>query len=210
MSVLLFYGVSSFRAASDHARKIGPPIGPALGLRVEKDKTRYMNAEEARQAVSLLQTTPLYPPQTLVIGPVDMISEKVADGLLKSLEDYSLVVPVLYAYDLGGVRTTIQSRVIARYVPGEETHPDRTFFLKAAREGCWHDALAILKDLRGEEVSFLKSIASTIQCEIEAQPDDPGLCEDWLKIRNLLRADIPLTWPDILQLTLSLKRGDAE
>lgn len=206
MTVFLFYGASAYRAAVDHAQRIGPAIHPALGVRVEKERTRYLNAEEARQVVTLLQSTPLFPPQTLVLGPVDMFSDKVCDALLKSLEEYTLVVPVLYAQDLAGVRNTILSRSLARYAPGEESHPDRTFFLRAAREGCWHDALPLLKEVRGNEIPFLKSLAYTVQCELEATPGDALLCSDWSKIRSLLDSDLPLSWPDVLQLTLHLKR----
>ena len=86
---------------------MAPPIGDG-GLKVD----------EARNAVSLLLTSPFSGIGCLVIGPMNRASNQSSDALLKIIEEFDgeYVQPILWAEDLEDVTKTIRSRCIARWV----------------------------------------------------------------------------------------------
>jgi hypothetical protein len=79
-----------------------------------------LGIDDIREATDLLLSTPVgMEVGVVVIGPLDRVgSSKASDGLLKSIEEHTeLVVPVLWAHDLGGVSPTIKSRCLVRWCP---------------------------------------------------------------------------------------------
>jgi hypothetical protein len=115
-SCLLFHGPDAESCALQKASQIGRLLAPPFG----KDG---LKVEDARQIVSLLNTTPVGDAVgVLVVGPMEMANTKSSDVLLKSLEEFQdqVVQPVLWANDLGGVSNTIRSRCIDVWSPGSK------------------------------------------------------------------------------------------
>jgi len=115
---------------------VHPPIGDE-GLKVD----------DARQVVSLLSTTPVGTQiGTLVVGPMDNATVFAADALLKKVEEFNgeLVMPILWAFDIGGVRPTIRSRCLSRWAPasGEDDED-----VELMQDGCDLQDAAMSGDL---------------------------------------------------------------
>jgi hypothetical protein len=106
-------------------RLLGDPVGDG-GLSVK----------DARQAVLLLQSTPVGSEKgVVVVGPMDRLrSAKANDALLKRIEEFDgrYVQPILWAHDYGGVSETIRSRCLSFWSPlDDEFAEDDDFFVSA-------------------------------------------------------------------------------
>lgn len=111
MSCILFHGPTARQEALNETHRQGRLIAPPF----EK-----LGIDDIREATDLLLSTPVgMGVGVIVIGPMDrMGSAKASDGLLKSIEEHSeLMVPILWAHDLGGVSPTIKSRCLTRWCP---------------------------------------------------------------------------------------------
>jgi hypothetical protein len=119
-STRLYHGPGAEAEALSQAHQAGrllaPPFGGGTGLKVD----------EARQIVSLLNSTPVgVAVGVVVVGPMDLANDKAADTLLKTIEQFdATVLPILWAQDLGNVRPTIRSRGMAHWCPGFDLEPD--------------------------------------------------------------------------------------
>jgi len=99
------------RAASGLGRLLHSPFGEA-GLKIA----------ESREIISIMNNTPVGDRAgVLVIGPVDRAAPASTDVLLKSIEEFNpnIVRPVLWAHDETEVSSTIRSRCLRRWCPGE-------------------------------------------------------------------------------------------
>lgn len=101
-------------AACEEALKIGRLLADPFG-----DDDSGLKVDQAREAMTLLQSTPLGDRVgCVVVGPMDGAATlKSADVLLKSIEEFreEFVQPILWAHDLGGVPSTIRSRCLERW-----------------------------------------------------------------------------------------------
>ena len=108
-SCILFHGPKARQAVLHEANCIGRLLAPPFG----EEGAYGLKVDEAREFVALLSTAPLGTAVGVVIaGPMDVASPKSSDVLLKSIEEFnaSVVFPLLWAHDLGGVTGTIRSR----------------------------------------------------------------------------------------------------
>ena len=129
-SCQLFHGPGARQAAVARAEEIGflmvPPFGDD-GLSVGQLKPS--DPLGAREIVQLLLSVPVGSGiGVIIIGPIDNAkSLKAMDALLKSIEEVPspYMQPILWAEDLGGVPSTIQSRCLDVWSPGTtENNPE--------------------------------------------------------------------------------------
>ncbi len=121
-SCILFHGPGARAEALEEAYRIGHLMAPPMG-------DDGLKVDEAREAVSLLQTSPLSGVGCLVIGPMDYSNKKSSDVLLKVVEEFDgeYVHPILWAKDLEDVHPTLRSRCLDRWVwvdPADLEDPD--------------------------------------------------------------------------------------
>lgn len=119
MSVSLCHGPTGQNRAGELASNWGRLVGvyghPVDGLSIDI----------MREVAEAMLLSPVGDrPGSLVIGPVDVVSQGgIEDVLLKSLEEYNslsvAVRPYLWAHDIGGVRPTIRSRCLDVWCPGQ-------------------------------------------------------------------------------------------
>ena len=155
MSSILFHGPTAkdlaVAYAEENGRLVAPPIGDS-GLKIQ----------EVRDLTELLRSTPVgMQTGMVVIGPMDQTASlKAADGLLKSIEDHSdMVIPLLWANDLGGVSPTIRSRCLPKWCPPSNDTEDsdletdgRALFSAATEGRLWQVPTLVhkhRKDLHG-------------------------------------------------------------
>ena len=112
-SCLLYHGPDARSAALKKAEEAGRLLAPPFG-------DEGLKVDEAREAMSLLFSTPVGTKiGVVVIGPMDQANPKASDVLLKRVEDFEadIVLPILWAHDIGGVSLTIRSRCLAHWAP---------------------------------------------------------------------------------------------
>lgn len=116
VSPILFHGPTGQTKATMAAEVWGRLIG-IFGNPVEG-----LNAETVREASQVMSSSPIGDKRgSMVIGPVDILTyDWVMDMLLKVLEETHPLAPqpFLWAYDIGSVRPTIQSRCLPEWCPG--------------------------------------------------------------------------------------------
>lgn len=120
MSSILYHGPGARQEALNEAARNGRLVAPPIG-------DDGLKIAEVRSVVELMMSTPVgMSLGSVVIGPMDNItSVKASDGLLKMVEEPSeMVLPILWAHDLGGVSPTIRSRCLPRWAPFVDTGED--------------------------------------------------------------------------------------
>jgi hypothetical protein len=136
-SCILFHGPGALQAVLQEARQIGRLMASPFG-------GGGLKVNEAREFVSLMNSTPVGEGVGVVVaGPMDLALLKSSDTLLKCIEEFNPTVmyPLLWAHDLGGVSGTIRSRCLDRWCPAtglEEPDPE----LQAVARGLVAAALA--------------------------------------------------------------------
>lgn len=189
-SCVIHHGPGARQAALNAAYSLGRLVAPPFG-------EGGLKVDEARDFVALMQTTPLGEGKGVVLaGPMDQANPKAADTLLKCIEEFDgeVMIPVLWAYDLGGVIPTIQSRCLDRWCPatGEEELDEG---LVGAAQDLVRAALArevwklppliasVLKDKekkeKGREVLLLGEMAEALMAYL----DRPAARELWERLR---------------------------
>ena len=159
-SCLLLHGPGARSAALKKAKEIGHLIAPPFG-------DGGLKVEEAREAMGHLLSTPLQETiGVLILGPMDEVSPKVADLMLKSIEEFhgDVVQPILWANDLGGVPLTIQSRCLDTWCPAtgdikidekDETPGLAWDLIEKARAGDPHGMPGVLKGFEDKNTQRL-------------------------------------------------------
>lgn len=114
-SPVLYHGPSArdaaLRAARDLGRLLHEPFGEK-GLKIA----------ESREIIDLMNNAPMGDePGVIVVGPLDRALPASTDVLLKSIEEFDprIVRPVLWAFDDTEVSSTIRSRCLRQWCPGE-------------------------------------------------------------------------------------------
>jgi hypothetical protein len=190
-SCLLFHGPGARQHALDDANRRGrlihEPFGDA-GLKVD----------EAREFVALLQVAPSCRELGIVIaGPMDKARPKSADVLLKAIEQFSdMVLPILWATDIGGVRNTIRSRCLPFWAPAtgfepvdEEVEATARELLHAALGGRVAEIPTLVarvkanakKKIPGRERELLAEVSDAMS----AMADDPRVRVLWERVRKV-------------------------
>ena len=155
-----------------------------------------LDIDTMRQVSEAMANTPVGDkPGSLVIGPVDVVSQGgIEDVLLKSLEEYNSlsvsVRPYLWAHDIGSVRNTIRSRCLDIWCPGQVATSkylsQATELLEAVSSG---NTIALL-DVVGKSENWKQSgdgILRGISEVIRADGSMPiSQIEAWQRIRPLL------------------------
>lgn len=128
-SPVLFHGPTAQGRAAEAANGWGRVVGvyghPKDGL----------NVETVREAVAMMASPPVGDQRgSVVVGPIDVLTlDGVADIFLKTLEERhpQSPRPFLWAWDVGSVRPTIQSRCLLEWSPGRVLYDKAT--MEAAR-----------------------------------------------------------------------------
>lgn len=113
-SCILFHGPGAREAALRKVEAVGHLMAPPYG-------DGGLKVDDAREMVLQLLNVPLRQGLGVVIaGPMDEANPKASDVLLKSIEEFDgeVVLPLLWANDLGGVSLTIRSRCLDVWCPG--------------------------------------------------------------------------------------------
>lgn len=167
--------------AEQEGRLLAPPFGD-VGITVET----------SREIVKLLSHIPLGDQKgVVVVGPMDEAASVAAlDALLKTLEevDGRYIQPVLWARDVGDVRSTIRSRSIEQWCPGPEVETSYVVSAKrlceASLERREASVLTLWGDNKGVELEILQASANVL-----ATTDAGNLASRlmlWERIRSLL------------------------
>lgn len=189
MSCWLFHGPGAKDAALSAASKAGfllcDPVGEE-GLKVD----------EARGIASLLlESTFSEAKGVVVVGPMDLASNKASDALLKSIEQFNAYVqPILWANDLGGVSPTIQSRCLTFWSPALVDEEVDEQFSDIARElvfgaldGNLETVLRVLNQVNNLKVPdrehrFFKEVSEALTGYL----DNPKAYALWSSLRKTL------------------------
>jgi len=181
LSALLYHGPGSQETALREAEVPGrslmaPPFG-SEGLKID----------EVREIVSVIAAPPVgVDVGTVVLGPMDDARPDAQDVLLKHLEegDTSLVLPILWARDLGMVMPTIRSRCFDHWCYAEsepellgQGHELLTSLMEKDRARIIH----IVSTSKGDEVKLLEALSHALR----SSPDKSR--QVWPRVRGLYR-----------------------
>jgi hypothetical protein len=192
-SCFLFHGPGARDAATAEADRLGRQVHAPMGV-------EGLRTDDAREAVALLSSPPVGDDcGVLIIGPMDEANQKACDVLLKSIEEHrdGDVQPVLWAWDLAEVSSTIRSRCIPQWSLGEgdeipEELLDTAWQLcDAIIEGELYQVLASLKENKGELESLGRAVARCVAENVAGTIHDPQQgAEGFLAIWEALRPEL--------------------
>lgn len=195
-SCLLFHGPGAEPMASGRALEFGKLIPFDTGV---------MKKDGARALVEILSSFPVGSGRrSILVGPMDEVQAQTSDVLLKSLEEFDPrgVRPFLWAWDLGGVSSTVKSRCVCLFAPGtddrlSDIRPLGMSLLKAFKTRDW---VGLVEILRGDDGSkeegakkapamdlalLLRSTVDELARTLEAPEPDPRLDALWVQLRPL-------------------------
>jgi hypothetical protein len=129
-----------------------------------------LKTDDAREVVNLLNSTPVGDHTGYVlIGPMDRVSDKASDVLLKSLEeaDPNRVCPILWAHDVGGVRPTVRSRCLVVWCPSTKDvetpfQGEATKIYTAIQNDDFLSIVDTVLEAKGREYDLLDAVAKVI------------------------------------------------
>jgi len=182
-SCTLFHGPGARSAALEVAYRSGRLLESPIG-------DEGLKVEEARRAVSLLQSVPVGTELgVVVVGPMDQANPKASDVILKTIEEFhaDYVRPILWAEDLGGVVPTIRSRCLAKWAPPTEEEEDETLtqagwdLVSASIEGALWRLPALISDFKGKELKLLQAVSDVLYM----QAGDPVSRHLWESVRRV-------------------------
>lgn len=180
MSSLLFYGPGARVEALRRAHLIGNLMSPPLG-------DEGLKTEEARLVVEILSSAPMGSKKgVVVVGPLDLATEKASDVLLKAVEEHreEWVQPILWAEDLGAVKPTIQSRCLSEWVPGElaELDEEIVHIIDAALDDDLPELLVLLGVYEGKPIEIVRHGARVLASDPTKKAMDL-----WARLRGVAR-----------------------
>jgi len=200
VSCQLFHGPGSQEQAYLIAKTFGKVL-PFDGGALKK--------EGCRELVDLLSQTPVGDgSHSVVVGPVDEAAAASTDVLLKAIEELKLVYPVLWAWDLGGVSSTLTSRCLTHFAPGVDIRwegmiPIARMVLKAYLEGDWVSLIEEVKDIKEQDM-LLRALVDVLQPKLESSTDPTPYLALWGHLRPLFSGGT-LTQARILSAFLEAK-----
>lgn len=150
-----------------------------------------LNTEAVREAVSVMAAAPVGDVRgAVIIGPIDILTlEGVADIFLKTLEERHprSPRPFLWAWDIGSVRPTIQSRCLVEWCPGVERYEKS--LMEAAKAAV--------------DASLARSTAGVIEAFAEVRKDWSTDGDDFL--RAVVQVLVGCKEPNRLMLWSSIR-----
>lgn len=191
-SCVLYHGPEAqsvgHAAALAHGRLL-----PFTGSDLKKDGAREFTLLIARGLPGGASTA------SVLVGPVDEISSATGDVLLKTLEEFDPrgVRPFLWAWDLGGVSSTLKSRCVLQFCPGVDMRLEgyetvSRSVLRAYMNGDW---VTLVEELKGEGQDLdllLRSVVDDVAPRLATTPPDPMYSHLWETLRGLF-GPAPLT-----------------
>lgn len=190
-SCILFHGPGAEQEGYKHAQSFGRLI-PFTGSNLKKDG--------ARELVSLLSQRPVGDRRACVfVGPVDEIAAATSDVLLKTIEDFDPTGtrPFLWAWDLGGVSSTLRSRCVLRFCPGVDARTEgfassAGSVLKSYLEGDWVTLIEEVKSLEDLD-GLLRATVEHLAPKVITPSGDPRYVSLWESLRDLSSKSTTLT-----------------
>jgi hypothetical protein len=180
-SALLFHGKGARDAAAREAQARGRIL-----LEVEGSA---LKVDQAREAVSVLGATPVGDELGVVLlGPMDRVSFQVSDVLLKVVEEFDgeVVLPVLWAYDLGDVPGTLQSRCETIWSPDDST-PEATKRGEELLDSLEAKDIPSVIDLVVEAEDRLTLLGELVASLFESDYSDEVKAAVWVRLRPASR-----------------------
>ena len=146
-----------------------------------------LKTDEAREVVTLLNSPPVGDKVGyLLIGPMDRVSDRASDVLLKTLEEANskIVKPILWAYDVGGVIPTIRSRCLPVWCPATEEavtlfYGEATKIYTAIQQDDFLSIVDTVLEAKGQEYELLDAVAKIIVINSDF--------ELWPRVRSTLK-----------------------
>ena len=164
LSVVIFHGPSAYDQALEKSLTPGfrPIHSPMGGGGLKK--------EEAQRVVELVSQPPIGDSiGTLVVGPMDLATVASQDSLLKSIEDGrdQHVILILWANDLGEVKSTIRSRCVSIWCPGTPRLDDELLqlaegVLVALSKKNLFEITLLLEKIKSREAEFLRVLLTLL------------------------------------------------
>lgn len=209
-SSILFHGPSSefacLQAGTAYGRELHPPFG-----------REGLSKDEAREIVTLSSSVPVGGRNAfLMAGPMDDVPHGTSDVLLKTLEEPMEGGPrlFLWARDLGSVSSTIRSRCLHQWCPGEEASSDLLIAAKAILDGVGSGSHATVLfgvlDQKGREEDLLKACVTVMAESMEKSEGkawNVSFSILWSSIRRVLQRGHPITTAMALSAFLSPIQG---
>lgn len=185
-SCILFHGPGAEDTGHAAAMAFGR-ILPFTGSSLKKDG--------ARELVGILSHRPVGDGRaSVLVGPVDEVNPATADVLLKTIEEFDLegTRPFLWAWDLGGVPSTLRSRCILRFCPGVDTRTEAystesVSILKAYLDGDWATLTEEVKDHENLDL-LLRAVVDLLAPKLVEPVPDPRHVALWDVLRPLFGA----------------------
>ena len=187
-SCILFHGPGARDAALRKVEAVGHLMAPPYG-------DEGLKVDDAREMVLQLLNVPLRQGLGVVIaGPLDEANPKAADVLLKSIEEFDgeVVLPLLWANDLGGVSLTIRSRCLDVWCPGVSVPDDDEKITGMAWELVTRFQERDLCGMPGvlgkkfEEKNGPKLVGAISEV-VATHLDDPVMRDLWERLRKIAR-----------------------
>lgn len=191
-SCLLFHGPGARQAALDEAGRQGILMHEPFG-------DEGLKVEEAREFVSLLLSpVPGSERGVVVAGPMDQTKGlKSEDAMLKGIEQFSdYVLPILWAFDLGGVKPTIRSRCLSVWAPAtgheevdEEVEAVARELLSASIGGYYEKIPGLVAKVgkKGSKSGREQKLLAEVVEAMTAMKDDPKVASLWERVREVAR-----------------------
>lgn len=189
-SCILFHGPGAESVGHAEALAFGRLL-PFTGSSLKKDG--------ARELVSLLSQRAVGGGRSAVlVGPVDEVNPATSDVLLKSIEEFDPAGtrPFLWAWDLGGVSSTLRSRCLLQFCPGTDTRtedhlPVANDLLRAYYEGDWVTVIETVKESEGVDL-LLRAVVDALAPKLSVTVPDPRYVSLWECLRPMFDGS-PLT-----------------
>ena len=184
-SAVIYHGPGACQVVIDEAGRQGRLLHEPFG-------DKGLKIKEAREAVRLLQSVPIGLDLGLVIvGPLDKAPPRSVDVLLKVVEEFNQYVrPLLWAYDLGGVRPTIRSRCLDVWCPATGYEPEDEVLDEVARELLhaslgerYYEVPGLVAQMSGREAELLAEVVNAMSVLL----DNPKVLPLWERVRGAAR-----------------------
>lgn len=185
-SCILFHGPNAETDGHAAAMAFGRLL-PFTGSSLKKDGARELVGLLSHRSVESGQVS-------VLVGPVDEMNSATSDVLLKTIEEFDPdgTRPFLWAWDLGGVLHTLQSRCIVRFCSGTDTRTESyvtmaASLLKAYLDGDW---VTLIEDVREQENFdlLLRALIDILAVKLVAPDSHPRYLALWDCLRSLFRA----------------------
>lgn len=186
-SPILFHGPGAEAAARAKVSVIGRLLHEPFG-------ENGLKIAESREIVDLMNSTPVGDvPGVLVIGPMDRANRSAQDVLLKNIEEFDdrVIRPILWAIDEADVLSTIRSRCVRQWCPGENLHDEDVLYQARAIVGCWQvkDVAGMIEALKDQDPRLVLEATARVLSTSDFSNDSTTAL--WGRVREMLKHNNP-------------------